>query len=75
MVSLAKDPTKQRAGLLGAEARWGPPGTRTVKIGDLSPEARRLVVALVDAAKKAPAPLKADALEVDRHARDRTTAS
>ena len=47
-----KDPTKVRAGHLGAERRWGPPGTRTVKIGDLTPEQRRLVLALVEAARE-----------------------
>lgn len=42
---------KVRAGQAGAEARWGPPGTRTVKLGDLPPEMRRLIIALVDAAR------------------------
>jgi hypothetical protein len=38
-----------RAGRLGARARWGPP--RVVRLDDLSPEQRRLVLALVDAAR------------------------
>ena len=46
-----KNPTKVAAGRAGAERRWGPPGTRTVKIGDLTPEQRRLVLALVHAAR------------------------
>ena len=61
-----KDPVKVRAGQLGAERRWGPPGTRTVRIGDLTVEQRRLVLALIDAAKKAPAVTTASAQEVRR---------
>jgi hypothetical protein len=56
-------PRRVAAGRLNAAKRWGPPGTpRVVKIGDLSIEARQLVLALVDAAraKKAPASPKAD---------------
>ncbi len=75
-VLASKDPTKVRAGRIGAEARWGPLGTRTVKIGDLTVEQRRLVLALVDAAKKAPSATTESAQEeVDDHARHRTTAS
>lgn len=51
MVSVAKDPVKVRAGQLGAQKRWGPTGTRVVRISDLTPEQRRLVLALIDAAK------------------------
>ncbi len=50
-VLVSKNPIKVRAGRIGAEARWGPPGTRVVKIGDLTIEQRRLVLALVDAAR------------------------
>jgi hypothetical protein len=41
------------SGRKGALRRWGPPGTRTVKLGDLTPEQRRLVILLVEAAKEA----------------------
>lgn len=54
------NPTKVRAGLAGAVKRWGPVGTRVVKIGDLDPETRRLVIALVDAARAADASKVAD---------------
>jgi len=54
LVSTSKDPTKVRAGLLGAEKRWSDPANRRVaRLDDLSPEARRLVLALVDAARHA----------------------
>lgn len=45
-----KDPRKVRAGSLGARARWRG-DRRVVRIDDLSPEQRRLVLALVDAAR------------------------
>ena len=51
MVSTAeKNPAKVRAGTIGAAARWGPE-RRQVDIRDLSPEQRRLVLALVEAAR------------------------
>ena len=43
------DAIKSRAGRLGARARWGDPGV--VNLTDLTPAQRRLVLALVDAAK------------------------
>jgi hypothetical protein len=46
----AKSATKVRAGKLGARARWGEP--RVVRLDSLTSEQRRLVLALVDAAKK-----------------------
>jgi hypothetical protein len=46
-----KNPVLAEAGRRGAERRWGPTGTRTLKIGDLTPAQRRLVLALVDAAR------------------------
>ena len=46
-----KNPVLVEAGKRGAEKRWGPPGTRTVRLGDLTPAQRRLVLALVDAAR------------------------
>lgn len=49
MVSATKDPTKVRAGSIGARARWGDPGV--VRLDELTPPQRRLVLALVDAAK------------------------
>jgi hypothetical protein len=45
-----KDPKKQRAGLIGARNRWGDPGV--VRLDELTPEQRRLVLALVAAAKE-----------------------
>jgi hypothetical protein len=54
-VSHIKNPVKVRAGQAGAERRWGPTGTRTVSLADLTPEQRRLVISLVDAAKAATA--------------------
>jgi len=46
-----KNPLRVRAGHIASAARWGPPGTRTVRISDLTLEQRRLVVALIDAVK------------------------
>lgn len=40
---------KVRAGTIGARTRWGEP--RVVRLDALTPEQRRLVLALVDAAK------------------------
>lgn len=40
-----------RRGRTAVQARWGPP--RVVRLDDLTPEQRRLVIALVDAAKAA----------------------
>jgi hypothetical protein len=56
---IPKDPDKVRAGQAGAVVRWaGNPDRRIVKLESLSPEARNLVLALVDAARtsKAKAP-------------------
>ncbi len=50
MVS-AKNPDKVRAGLASARKRWGDT-PKTVRLDDLSNAQRRLVLALVDAAKK-----------------------
>jgi hypothetical protein len=47
--------THAERGRLGAQRRWGET-PRVVRLDELSPEGRRLVLALVDAAKKA-APL------------------
>lgn len=60
-----KNPALVEAGRRGARARWGEP--RTVRLDELTPEQRHLVVALIDAAKKAPAVAEsASALEVSR---------
>lgn len=48
-VSDSKDPKKQRAGRVGARRRWGDPGV--VQLDQLTPPQRRLVLALVQAAK------------------------
>lgn len=49
-VSHIKNPEKVRAGTIGASRRWGP--RRVVKIGDLTPPQRRLVLALIEAARE-----------------------
>lgn len=48
-VSDSKDPVKVAAGRRGAQKRWGDPGV--VRLDELTPAQRRLVLALVDAAK------------------------
>ena len=54
MVTGTKDPVFVESGRRGAEKRWSDPSTRVaVRIDDLTPEQRSLVLALVDAAKKA----------------------
>lgn len=45
-----KDPVKVRAGAAGARKRWGD-APRVVRLDELTPAQRRLVLALVDAAK------------------------
>lgn len=50
-VDVSKDPVLVEAGKRGAEQRWGPP--RRVHIGDLTPDQRRLVLALIDAQRLA----------------------
>jgi hypothetical protein len=49
LIPEGKNPTKVRAGQLGARKRWGE--TRIVRLADLTEPQRRLVVALVDAAR------------------------
>lgn len=44
--------TKAEAGYLGARKRWGEP--RVVRLDSLSTEQRRLVLALIEAARSAP---------------------
>lgn len=44
-------PHRSRAGRIAARARWGPE-PRIVRLDDLTPAQRRLVVALVDAARR-----------------------
>ena len=68
-----KNPVFVDAGKRGALKRWGEP--RVVKIADLSPETRRLVIALVEAAKKAAPNANGTALEEDRVTARSTTAS
>jgi hypothetical protein len=48
-LAVEKNPAKVAAGRAGAASRWGPP--RVVRIDQLTPEQRRLVVALIEAAK------------------------
>ncbi len=71
---VTKDPDKVRAGRIGADVRWRQP--RTVSLDDLTGEQRRLILALVDAAKKAPSAADTESAqeEVKRHARAHTAA-
>lgn len=50
-MSAIKDPAKVRAGEIGARKRWSGHQPRIVRLDDLSPEQRRLVLALVNAAR------------------------
>lgn len=50
MESRNPSPRRVEAGRRSAQRRWGPP--RILRIGDLTPEQRRLVLALVDAARE-----------------------
>jgi hypothetical protein len=56
--SRPKNPVKVRAGALGALARWGGE-PHILRLDTLTPEQRRLVMALVDAARSAPPPVPA----------------
>jgi hypothetical protein len=56
LLSPSKDPTKVRAGRIGAQTRWGDT-PRVVRLDDLTAPQRRLVLALVDAARKEAAPV------------------
>jgi hypothetical protein len=55
LVSAVKDPVKVRAGSIGARRRWGE--RRIVRLDDLTAPQRRLVLALVDAARKETTPV------------------
>jgi hypothetical protein len=46
-----KDPKAVRRGRLGARARWDGHSPRVVSLGSFTAEQRRLILALVDAAK------------------------
>ncbi len=77
MLSTTKNPVKQRAGLLGARARWGDEPV-AVRLDSLDPRIRAAVLALIGADQnarttKAATSTKVTALEVDR-ATDHTTA-
>jgi hypothetical protein len=51
-VSSIKNPIRVRAGQMGAAKRWSNPANRrVVRLHDLTPEQRRLVLALVEAAR------------------------
>ena len=55
MISEAKNPVKVRAGTIGAAKRWADHAPVTVRLADLRPEARRLILSLIEAAKAAEA--------------------
>ena len=70
-----KDPARVEIGKRAMAKRWSDPAARKiVRIDSLTIEQRAVVLALVAAAKKAPAPVKADAQEVSS-ASSNTTAS
>jgi hypothetical protein len=46
------DEKRVRAGKIAARARWGPP--RVIRLDTLEPPYRRLILAMVEAAKAAP---------------------
>ena len=48
--SKPKNPGRVAGGIMGARRRWGPP--RIVRLGDLTPEQRRLVLALIAAVRE-----------------------
>lgn len=52
-VSRPKNPVLSDAGRRGALKRWGPPGTRVVRLGELTGPQRQVVIALVEAHKSA----------------------
>jgi len=65
-MSATKNPAKVRAGKIGAAKRWGtePRTPRVVRLDSLTSEQRRLVIALVEAARQegaAPEPSPAEA--------------
>jgi hypothetical protein len=51
LVPAVKNPTKVRAGTIGAAKRWQGHAPKVVRLDALSPEQARLVRALVEAAK------------------------
>lgn len=53
MFTATKNPDKVRAGQIGARTRWGPP--RIVRLDDLTPEERGVVLALIAAQRAAKA--------------------
>jgi hypothetical protein len=55
VVSEAKNPVKVRAGAIGAAKRWSGHAPTTVRLDALRPEARRLIVSLIEAARAAEA--------------------
>jgi hypothetical protein len=55
LVTATKDPTKVRAGTIGARVRWGEP--RVVRLDDLTPSQKRLVLALIAAAREEAGPV------------------
>jgi hypothetical protein len=54
-VSVIKDPAKVRAGTIGAARRWADHDRRVVRLDALRPEARRLIISLIEAARAAEA--------------------
>lgn len=50
-----KDPSRVARGVKGMRSRWGP--QRILRLDDLTSEQRRLVLALVDAARSEAAPI------------------
>lgn len=78
MSTTDKDPRRVAAGKAGMRARWAGHAPAVVRIDDLSPEQRRLVLALVEAARsneEAAAEIQTPATaELEGHAHDRPAA-
>jgi hypothetical protein len=51
---MAKNPVYVESGRLGARRRWGTHAPKIVRLTDLTEAQRRLVVALIEAAKAEP---------------------
>lgn len=72
-----KDPSRVARGIKGMRARWGPE-PRVIRLDDLTDAQRRLVVALVNAARKEAAPIVNEtsivtAMEAQRAAADNSS--
>lgn len=76
MTEAVKDPRKVKAGKAGMRARWGAE-PRVIRLDELTAPQRRLVLALVDAARKEASPVIVTSGEAQeaRRASDEPSAS